>query len=173
MSFKDLILPAATVAALYPHSLVADETAPTPATPAITPATEAYIFEGGNARNIVLLTHYPGQQRVPRKQIDFLFKILEACKLSAEDVAVVNQGQQPIELMLLKAQFAPKQVVLFGLEPAQIGLPVNFPHYKIQGFDQVSYLCADTLEQLNQNDAAGKLLKSKLWVSLRELFHLG
>jgi hypothetical protein len=61
---------------------------------------------------------------------------------------------------------------MLGPTPADLELPLHFPMFKVQEHDQCSYLCAPAPAQLNQETQEGKILKTKLWVSLKQLFEL-
>ena len=86
------------------------------------------------------------------------------------DVAIVNHAAAAVNITALRDQLQPSVVILFGLEPTTIRLPINFPVFKVQPYDQCTYLSAPPLEQLVQNSDESKLLKSKLWVCLKTLF---
>jgi len=49
---------------------------------------------------------------------------------------------------------------------------MEFPVFKIQAYDQCTYLTAPSLEELVRPGDEGKLLKSKLWVCLKTLFEI-
>jgi hypothetical protein len=57
-------------------------------------------------------------------------------------------------------------VLLFGIDPAGIGLPINFPQFQLQHFNKRSYLHAPTLAELEKDKEA----KKQLWGSLKKLF---
>jgi hypothetical protein len=61
-------------------------------------------------------------------------------------------------------------VLLFGLDPTAIRLPINFPHFKQLTYDDCVYLSSPALDQLVPNTEESKLLKSKLWVCLKTIF---
>ncbi len=96
--------------------------------------------------------------------------MLEACKMNIGDVAIVNQANSAVDIAGLKRQLQPAQILLFGPAPTGIGLPINFPQFKIQAYDQCSFLWVPPLAQLVQPGEEGKLLKTKLWVCLKTLF---
>lgn len=96
--------------------------------------------------------------------------MLEACKLNMGDVAIINHATLPVNITPLKEQLQPSVILLFGLEPTQIRLPLNFPSFKIQAYDQITYLSSPSLEELIRPGDDSKLLKSKLWVSLKTIF---
>jgi hypothetical protein len=70
----------------------------------------------------------------------------------------------------LKQQLQPKIILLFGVEPSAIRLPINFPAFRPQDFDGCTYLSTPGLDQLVPNTDESKLLKSKLWVCLKTIF---
>ena len=90
--------------------------------------------------------------------------------MTIADVAIVNQAATPVTITALRQQLAPAFILLFGIEPVAIRLPINFPVFKIQTYDQCTYLSAPALDQLVQPSEDSKLLKSKLWVSLKTIF---
>jgi hypothetical protein len=154
-------------------------TAPPPPapTPPKAPAPEnpqspgaPYKYLGNNRRHIALLVHSPGSGFLPDNQLAFLTKILEACRMTLADIAIVNNAAVPVTITELRQQLQPKTVLLFGVDPTAIKLPINFPHFKQLNYDDCTYLSSPALDQLVPNTEDSKLLKSKLWVSLKTLF---
>ena len=144
--------------------------APQPAPAAETPAP--YKFLGKNGKKITIVVQSPSVPFLPDNQLSFLTKILEACRMNIGDVAIVNAATTPVEIAALRRQLEPAVVLLFGLEPPAIKLPINFPAFKIQPYDNCSYLAVPPLTQLVQQSEESKLLKSKLWVCLKSLFNV-
>jgi DNA polymerase III psi subunit len=54
-------------------------------------------------------------------------------------------------------------MMLFGYEPADIGLPIMFPAYQVQFHNGARYVWAPPLSELSNNKAA----KGQLWQSLK------
>jgi hypothetical protein len=129
-----------------------------------------YKFLGKNNRRVSIIVDSPGAAFLPDPQLDFLTKILEACRMNIGDVAIINHHATPVVINALRQQLQPQRILLFGVEPTAIRLPINFPEFKLQPYDQCTYLSAPPLHQLVSNTADAKLLKSKLWVSLKTLF---
>lgn len=97
----------------------------------------------------------------------FLDAIMKACKLESKDYAVLtNKASRFKDFLSMHNHFKHKELILFGIEPASIGLPIHFPHFQVQSFQQVSYLSAPPLEKIE----ADKALKVQLWQSLKQLF---
>ena len=149
-----------------PQQAPAAPTAPEPS------AEAPYKFLGKNDKKITILVQSPGTPFLPDNQLTFLTKILEACRMNIGDVAIVNTATAPVNITAIKQQLQPTVLLLFGLEPTSIKLPINFPEFKVQPYDNCSYLSAPPLTQLVQQSEESKLLKSKLWICLKTLFNV-
>lgn len=124
---------------------------------------------GNNARHILVLVQNRDFAFLPDHELSFFTGILAACKLSMEDVALVNLNNNPeVSGRQLTDFFKSRIVFLFDIEPASLGLPVNFPQYQLQPFAGTTYLYAPSLAKLEGD----KLEKSKLWVCLKRLFNI-
>lgn len=174
MSLSDITLPGSVIADLYRQTLV--QTGPRQAAdPApIDIKTDAgsnnYRFLGNNQQNVTIVVNFPEETFLPDNHLQFLTKMLEACKLNLGDVAIVNHAKKQADIEVIKEQLRPLNLLLFGVEPVDIKLPLNFPQFKEQAFAGCTYLYTPGLQILNQDGEEGKLLKSKLWVCLRKLF---
>ncbi|MBS1660929.1 MAG: hypothetical protein JST68_07740, partial [Bacteroidetes bacterium] len=153
---------------VQPTPAPAAQPAPAQSAQSAQPIT-TYKFLGNHRRGVTILVNAPGSPFLPDNQLNFLSKILEACRLNLGDVAIVNHASAPINISDLHAQLQPKFVLLFGLEPSTIRLPINFPVFRPQPFDSCTYLSAPGLELMVQNSEDSKLLKSKLWVCLKSM----
>lgn len=128
-------------------------------------------YMGSNKKQIVLVIHSLSVDQLSGIQ-QFINNLLKACKLSLEDVAILNYPAQDITIGDLKQHLFPKEVLLFGVNPVSIGIPIKFPQFKLQSYDNINYLFAPSVEELNQETEASKLLKSKLWICLKQVFQL-
>jgi hypothetical protein len=155
-----------------PPAAPAQPTAPSPPPSAAPQPSAPYKTLGNHRRKITILVNTPGSPFLPDNQLGFLTKILEACRLNMGDVAIVNHASAPVNIITLRAQLQPSVILLFGLEPTTIRLPINFPVFKLQPYDQCTYLSAPALDLLVQTSEESKLLKSKLWLCLKSLFHV-
>jgi hypothetical protein len=174
MSLNDIELPDPVLAALYgDSSLIRPSSATTPSfsAPPPSPPVGAYKFLGNNQKKITILVESAETAFLPDDQLAFLTKMLEACKMNIGDVAIVNQAASRVDISGLK-RLSPQKLLLFGPAPADIGLPINFPLFKIQPYDQCNFLWVPSLAQLVLPGEESKLLKTKLWVCLRQLFEV-
>lgn len=151
-----------------PSSLTEDQNQHTVSGPIAEPDL---VFLGGNKKNISLLVQTVTGE-IPAFHLQFLSNLLKACRLSMEDVAIHAFSEPLPSIQSIKMQLAPRELLLFGSNPVSIGIPINFPPFKIQSYDSINYLYLPNIEEINQDNDAGKLLKSKLWVCLKQLFQV-
>jgi hypothetical protein len=198
MSLTNINLPGFVIADLYRNSLIQPESgafprqevantkphtppplekdAGKPAEPvAVTkPVTKeepvVYKTLGNNKQQITVVVNCPNDVYVPEADLAFLTKMLGACKLNMADVAIVNYANAPVAIDRLKTQLQPKYLLLFGVEPGEIQLPISFPPFKEQPYAGTTYLFTPLLSQLNQETEEAKVLKRKLWDCLKRMF---
>ena len=126
-------------------------------------------FLGENLKNISIIVNYKDATHLYDKQLEFLVTMLSACKLSLEDVSIININNYPDKKYKeLTGYFKSKIIFLFDVDPVSFGLPVRFPHFQVQQFSMSTFLFLPTLKEI-QND---EVLKSKLWVCLRRIFEI-
>lgn len=146
--------------------------APQPVEPIQVQPPSAYKFLGKNLRRISILVDAKDAAFLPDDQLNFLSKILEACRMNVGDVAIVNHAVQPVNITALRGQLQPSVVLLFGIDPTNIKLPINFPEFKVQPYDDCTYLLAPSLTTMVMPNDEARLLKSKLWICLKTLFQI-
>ena len=125
---------------------------------------------GNNKQHIAIIVNCPHDVFVPEADLQFLTKMLSACKLNIADVAIVNHAAVPIAIEPLKQQLQPKYILLFGVEPGAVQLPISFPAFKEQAYAGSSYLFTPPLNELNQENDEAKQQKRKLWDCLKRMF---
>lgn len=125
---------------------------------------------GNNKRQIAIVVNFPNEVFLPETDLQFLTKMISACKLNMADVAIVNHASVQVAIEPLKQQLQPKYVLLFGVEPGAIQLPISFPAFKEQAYAGCTYLFTPPLNELNQENEEAKLLKRKLWDCLKKIF---
>jgi hypothetical protein len=161
MSLNNIELTPMILTQLYPDSLVETGSVPT------SEKTDVR-FLGSNHKNIVVIVRHEDVPVLPDEELNFLTSILAACKLGLIDIALVNAASTNENGLQSLITDAAKSVLLFGTDPLSIGLPINFPPFQLQQFDQRTYLYSPSLRELEQD----KGLKSKLWTSLKNLFSI-
>lgn len=126
-------------------------------------------FLGENKKSILVLVKNPGITHLPDEDLTFLTGILNACKLTLADVAIINYENKPeITYQELSTTFSSRSMLLFDVDPQLIGLPMILPLYQILSFAGNSFLYSPSLKELTNDKAE----KTKLWASLKRLFNI-
>lgn len=141
---------------------------------ATVPATETPVKYLGNfSKKILLLVNYPGLANLPDEQLSFLTTILNACKLSVNDVGILNMAQHPgITFERLQEELNPVCFILFGLQTTDIKAPLRIPDFQVQPLGNISLLSSPALDKMNVPGEEGKQLKGQLWLSLKKIFNI-
>lgn len=173
MDLNKINLPATAIADLYRNTLIGDNEITNAIAEtkilAEAPLTNTWKWLGENKKSILIVVSYENAVHLPDKELQLLTAMLEACKLGLGDVAIVNRNNHPNQdYKAYLDEFKSRVTLLFGIEPVAFGLPMNFPFFQIQAFANCSFLYCPSLDEL-END---KVLKSKLWLSLRRLFNI-
>lgn len=165
MSLDELRLPGYIIQDLFRKSLVEmnDKNV------ADIQANKELNFFGGNKQHIILLVNTPDIAFITDEQLTFLSGILNACKLTLEDVGLININSYPgIGYKKIVEIFSPRIVMMFGILPDTIQLPFVMPHFQTQSYNSRVYVAAPSLNELENN----KDLKRKLWNVLQQIFSL-
>jgi hypothetical protein len=177
MGINDLQLSPELIAALYPETLVTERNpmpVSSPARPGETRPvkTTIYSFLGMNLRSICVLVSYPNDEFIPGDQLVFLQKILEACKCSMDDIALINTHRQPLDMEKLKNQFSPQVIFLWGSLRDIPGLQNPLPDMAVTLWENIIVLPVAQADLMSRNGPEGQELKRILWTSLKKIFNL-
>lgn len=99
------------------------------------------------------------------QQRELLMQILSACKLTPEQVTVVNTTENGKSYDKIVAELAPHYVLSFG---AGSGREL----FRMENSGGTRYLNAPALDEMMQSSDESKLLKRKTWGELKSLFNL-
>jgi len=126
-------------------------------------------FLGKNHKNISIVVNDKESVFLPENLFDFLLGILTACKLSMNDVVLLNTDKNPgVTYNEIVNNFQPGIIILFGVDPAVLDFPLVFPFFQLQKYNQQVYLNAPSLEILSSE----KSQKVQLWNCLKKLFNI-
>jgi hypothetical protein len=123
-------------------------------------------YLGENKKQILFIVNNPKQDFLADEEMKLLTNLLKACKLSLEDIALVNYANHPYSYEILSEKFHSKKILMFGVSTADLDLPFAIPLFQIQKFHEQFFMPAPLLEDLS----ASKELKTKLWICLQKLF---
>lgn len=91
-----------------------------------------------------------------------LNKIIEACKIPAEDYYILQlQNNEQRAWHTIKQSFQPLQLITFGIPPSRLGIASLFRLHAVNHFDSSVIIPALSLQELEQNPQA----KKDLWLN--------
>jgi hypothetical protein len=174
MNFKNLQLPDFVIADLYKDKLVITDEVTTVTKKIITAEVEPKEkwFLGDNKKNIAIVVKDATAKFINDEWLTTLGKILSVFKMNIADVAIINMANHTIDFTSLKNTLQSKYIFLFDVDTQEINLPFTIPNYQIQKYAECIFLQASavTLSD-NRTDTNIKLEKSKLLLSLKEIFN--
>src|SRR6478672_4878291 len=150
MSLNKIQLQPQMLASLYRNSL-SDSGATS------VPDSRVFKYLGDNTKNIFLIVSHPSAPFLPDEELSFLTSILNACRLSLSDVGIINHSLVVLEELQEAIEKDARTIILFGIDPLSIDLPINFPQFQLQPFNNRMYLYSPTLAELEKD----KALKSR------------
>ena len=174
-------LPEVVIAGLYKDALVITQTDPEPkASQQFTnkkikqeelPAPPIKkLFFGSNKKNVAILIKDSSAVHINDEWLTTLSKLLNACKLTPEDVAIVNFAHQSEMFSALKETLKPKIALLFDVTTQDVQLPFTIPHYQVQRYADCIFMTApaNTLSVEIQEPIRSE--KKRLWEKLKLIF---
>ncbi len=167
MSLDNIQLPAIVLQDLFTNALVDLKTENAQQASV---STGNLSFLGENKKKVSIIVEHTDVIYLPDDELNFLLGILSACKLSMADVALLNFVNNPsLTYRELSEQLMAEKILLFGIEPSALELPLQFPHYQIQQYNNQVYLSSPALKILADN----KEEKIRLWGCLKQVFAIG
>lgn len=168
-------LPAFLAAAFYKNQLVIlsenQPIAPENPPPVVASKQEqvkAYL--GDNKKKITILHKEPQAAFLTDDQFKLISGILNACKLSMADIALVNLAHHSLLFQQIQQELQPQFLILFDVIPTSIELPFTIPSYQIQEYNNCKILVAGSLQFMTLESEEVKKEKTLLWNALRKMF---
>jgi len=109
---------------------------------------------------------------MPEESLHFLRKMLSACKLSLNDIALINIFRHPISLEALKIQFSPEIIFLWGCMPESFNALKDLQDMHIRIHDHISVIPVFEADKMSGDEQEAIDLKRSLWISLKKIFTL-
>ena len=171
MSFDNLKLPDSVLASLYTAPVYSIEGSAVGSRKSDkNNAAKNLPVLGNNDKFTTLVVNYPNEAFLPDRHLNFIAKMLQACKMTLADVAIINNKNNNWDYEQVTSLLTPAQLILFGMEPGAIGLPLTFPELTVQVYNGCKLLHAPTLDMLNQESDEVTPLKKQLWTCLKQMF---
>lgn len=161
MSLNNISLPAHLLTAFYQNVLIESSAMPVPQKSMVS-------YLGGNEKQILILVNQKTATFLPDKELEFLTAILVACGLDISHVAIANWHIEKEKDVSILKQLSPKEILFLDVPPDTLGFSSNPAHYAIQKMDNIRYVYAPSLSQIEKTKQA----KSLLWIVLKQLFCL-
>ena len=135
-----------------------------------TPVPIKYL--GDHLKKIIVLVHDNNAVHLNETDLGLLSSILNACKLTLADIALINIAQQPLALHEMLITLPSQFVISFDINSAQIKIKLPTTLYKPIVLGDTQILFSNSLQSMQGADQNAKLEKSKLWNALKLLFKL-
>lgn len=127
---------------------------------------------GKNKKNITILLKDISNKFISENNLSFLLSILNACKLTPDDIAVVNLANTKVKFEKINNTLQPEVVLLFDTKPAEIEIDAKPLLYTVMYPQGFKLLYAASLDNLNGNAPEQKVEKGKLWNALKLMFDI-
>lgn len=136
------------------------------------PPTQKKWYLGDNKKGIVIVATDKEAVFINDEWLDTLGKMLGGLQINFGDTAIINLHNHPVTFANVKQQLNAVHVIMFGVTPAQLGLPFTIPHYQVQNYAGCTMLTApvETLAGAANTTDSIKAEKRKLWESLKRMF---
>ncbi|MEN9700925.1 MAG: hypothetical protein RIR55_228 [Bacteroidota bacterium] len=135
-----------------------------------TPVPIKYL--GDHLKKIIVLVNDNNAVHLNETDLGLLSSILNACKLTLADIALINIAQQPLALHEMLITLPSQFVISFDINSAQIKIKLPTTLYKPIVLGDTQILFSNSLQSMQGTDQNAKLEKSKLWNALKLLFKL-
>ena len=129
-------------------------------------------YLGNNLKFITVVIAENSAKYINDDDLVFLTNVLKACKLNVDDITILNIARNPLTYTSIKETLEAKFILIFGIEPSEIKLPFVIPHFQVQQYAGCTFVIAPPLNEMNKEGEVGKMLKTKLWLSLQRCFNL-
>lgn len=139
--------------------------------PETTQAAQKKWYLGDNRKGIAIIAADENAVFINDEWLDTLGKMLGGLQINFGDTAIVNLRTKPVSFTMLKQQLNARHVIMFGVDPLQLGLPFTMPYYQLQNYAGCTLLSApvNTLVAAGASTDEIKAEKRKLWDCLKRM----
>lgn len=129
-----------------------------------TPKADNLRYEGQNHGHIIVIYKPLNGNTMTEEFLLTLSNLITACRLTFDDIALINFTEQKPIFTKLMTELYPQKVVAFNMEPADLHLQIPLFYYRQIQIHGATLLFSEAVEKLDK----GK--KSRLWKELQVLF---
>jgi hypothetical protein len=115
-----------------------------------------------------------GPISVHLNEMDFILltSILNACRLTIADVALINLGKQPVGLHQILQEYPSTLLISFAVDATQLKVKLPNTLYKVNSLGETHILFSNALSTMQGTGIEAKQEKAKLWTVLKKIFEL-
>lgn len=146
------------------HEKLNEEKAVTPAAP--------LKFLGDHLKKITIVVQDPEAVHLNEADLGLLSSILNACKLTLADIALINIAKQPCSLQDILETLPSVLVIAFEVNSSQLKIKLPATLYQPMVLGETHLLFSSSLGSMQPTEPNAKIEKSKLWNVLKILFKL-
>lgn len=168
MEDEKTILPPIALASLYKDCLVLPEKN----NEAIFLNLAPLEYMGAHQKKITVVVKDPTAPFLKDADLTLLTSILSACKLTLEDIALINFANQVHSLHEIITTLPSSYLLVFEVTSEQLKIKLPNTFYKPMLLGETTILFCNSLQKMQGNEQTAKLEKSKLWNALKVMFSL-
>lgn len=186
MQDQKTILPASVLVSLYKDTLVLPDEEKKPEIIQNKEEKEAKTVEipkvkklvgplkhlGDHHKKILVIVNDPNSVYLNETDFILLTSILNACKLTIADIALVNIGNQETSLHQILETLPSSKIMCFDVAPTDLKIKLPTTLYKVNELGESILFFSKALSSMQGTGAEAKQEKGTLWILLKKLFAL-
>jgi hypothetical protein len=127
---------------------------------------------GEHNKKITVIVNDPNSVHLNEMDFILLTSILNACRLTIADIALINIGKQPVGLHQILQELPSTLVLSFAVDATQLKVKLPSTLYKVTQLGETHILCSNALSTMQGTGVEAKQEKAKLWTVLKKIFEL-
>jgi len=129
-------------------------------------------YLGDHLKKVIVIVNDPAAVYLNEADLGLLSSILNACKLTLADIALINIATQTIGLHDILETLPSRLVISFDVAATQLKIKLPATLYKPIVLGETHILFSNSLSIMQGGDLNAKTEKGKLWNVLKQLFQL-
>ncbi len=122
-------------------------------------------FEGKNQKKILVAYDVA---KLKKEERDMLVKLLAACQLSTDDIALVNIHITELSIAKIVEELKIANAILFGIPSLSIDLPLDDKENIVIDYNRCAFIRTGPISVLNNSVEK----KKALWMALKTMFRI-
>jgi hypothetical protein len=127
---------------------------------------------GEHNKKITVIVNDPNSVHLNETDFILLTSILNACRLTIADIALINIGKQPVGLHQILQEYPSTLLISFAVDATQLKVKLPSTLYKVTQLGETHILFSNALSTMQGTGAEAKQEKAKLWTVLKKIFEL-